>query len=96
MTSDRPTCTQRYSQTWYSPFLIITANSSMFCARIAAESKLYATSHQEPGRVYEYQISGEAARSFRAAAEPGPDAGFVFVVYGDMGESEHKDAKAPG
>ena len=46
--------------------------------------------------MYEYQIGDEAARSFRAAAETGPDAGFRFVVYGDMGESEHKAAKAPG
>lgn len=51
---------------------------------------------QEPGRMYEYQISDEAPRSFRAAAAPHPDAGFGFIVYGDMGESEHAAAKAPG
>ena len=40
--------------------------------------------------MYSYQIgSHEPVRSFRAAAEPSPDAGFTFVVYGDMGESEH-------
>ena len=46
--------------------------------------------------MYEYQISDEAPRRFRAAAAPHPDAAFAFIVYGDMGESEHKAAKAPG
>lgn len=52
---------------------------------------------QEPGRRYVYQIgSHEPLRSFQAAAPPDPDAGFRFIVYGDMGESEHRAAKAPG
>ncbi|BDA43217.1 probable inactive purple acid phosphatase 27 [Coccomyxa sp. Obi] len=50
-----------------------------------------------PGERYQYSIGQHLpVRSFRAAAKPAPDAGFTFIVYGDMGESDHKAAKSPG
>lgn len=52
---------------------------------------------QEPGEWYEYQLSGLAdALSFRASPRPGPASKVSFVVYGDMGESDHARAKSPG
>lgn len=52
---------------------------------------------QVPGEIYQYRIGGhDPVRSFRAAPKPSPNAGFKFIVYGDMGESDHKAAKSPG
>lgn len=52
---------------------------------------------QVPGERYQYRIGSHLPlRSFRAAAKPAPDAGFTFIVYGDMGESDHRAAKSPG
>ena len=52
---------------------------------------------QVPGERYQYSIGQHLpVRSFRAAARPAPDAGFTFIVYGDMGESDHRAAKSPG
>lgn len=33
---------------------------------------------------------------FRAAVPTGPTHRFRFLVFGDMGESEHREAKSPG
>ncbi|KAK9829258.1 hypothetical protein WJX72_004835 [[Myrmecia] bisecta] len=50
-----------------------------------------------PGERYRYQIGLDGSvSSFRAAPASSPDRGFRFLVYGDMGESEHKAAKSPG
>ena len=52
---------------------------------------------QVPGERYKYWVGQhESVWSFQAALQPGPDAAFSFVVYGDMGEAEHKAAKSPG
>lgn len=52
---------------------------------------------QVPGKRYQYSVGQHLpVRSFRAAAKPAPDAGFSFIVYGDMGESDDKAAKSPG
>ena len=52
---------------------------------------------QVPGDSYKYWVGQhESVWSFQAALQPGPDAAFSFVVYGDMGEAEHKAAKSPG
>jgi len=50
-----------------------------------------------PGEQYKYWVGQhESVWSFQAPLQPGPDAGFSFVVYGDMGEADHKAAKSPG
>lgn len=52
---------------------------------------------QEAGEWYEYQLTGLSdALSFRASPTPGPSSKVSFVVYGDMGESDHARAKSPG
>jgi hypothetical protein len=52
---------------------------------------------QDAGELYTYDIGGYGQpRTFRAPPATGPDAAFTFVVYGDMGESEHRAAKSPG
>ena len=52
---------------------------------------------QVPGERYKYWVGQhESVWSFQAPLQPGPDAAFSFVVYGDMGEAEHKAAKSPG
>ena len=52
---------------------------------------------QVPGERYKYWVGQhESVWSFQAPLQPGPDAGFSFVVYGDMGEADHKAAKSPG
>jgi hypothetical protein len=52
---------------------------------------------QVPGERYKYWVGRhEAVWTFQAPLQPGPDATFSFVVYGDMGEAEHKAAKSPG
>lgn len=42
------------------------------------------------------QIEGGAPVEFRAAVPTGPTHRFRFLVFGDMGESEHREAKSPG
>ncbi len=54
---------------------------------------------QVPGKLYRYKVAhGGAVGTFRAPVEPGPErrGGFTFVVYGDMGDADHKAAKSPG
>lgn len=52
---------------------------------------------QEPGEWYEYRLRDSSdTLSFRASPRPGPESQVSFVVYGDMGESDHARAKAPG
>lgn len=52
---------------------------------------------QAPAERYQYWVGHhEPVWSFSAAARPAPDAGFSFVVYGDMGEADDKAAKSPG
>ena len=52
---------------------------------------------QVPGEQYKYWVGQhEPVWSFQAPLQPAPDAGFSFVVYGDMGEADHKAAKSPG
>ena len=52
---------------------------------------------QVPGERYKYWVGQhESVWSFQAPLQPGPYAAFSFVVYGDMGEAEHKAAKSPG
>ena len=52
---------------------------------------------QEPGEWYEYRLRDSSdTLSFRASPMAGPDSQVSFVVYGDMGESDHARAKAPG
>ena len=49
------------------------------------------------GQRYRYRIlGGERAVSVRAPAPPCPSCRLKFVVYGDMGESRHREAKSPG
>lgn len=45
---------------------------------------------------YFYQIEGGPPVEFTAAVAPGPRHSFRFLVFGDMGEGEHRAAKAPG
>ena len=52
---------------------------------------------QVPGEQYKYWVGQhESVWSFQAPLQPAPDAAFSFVVYGDMGEADHKAAKSPG
>ena len=52
---------------------------------------------QVPGEQYKYWVGQhEPVWSFQAPLQPAPDAAFSFVVYGDMGEADHKAAKSPG
>ena len=52
---------------------------------------------QEPGEWYEYQLRGLSDPTwFQASPRPGPSSQVSFVVYGDMGESDHARAKSPG
>ncbi|KAL3137475.1 hypothetical protein ABBQ38_004764 [Trebouxia sp. C0009 RCD-2024] len=57
----------------------------------------YVMTQLEAGAWYEYQLTGLSdALSFRASPAPGPSSKVSFVVYGDMGESDHARAKSPG
>ncbi len=50
-----------------------------------------------PGQRYYYRLHGDKhIYSFRAPPPVGPDVHTSFLAYGDMGESTHKSAKAPG
>eukprot|EP00887_Chlorella_sp_A99_P004312 scaffold15.g4312.t1 len=49
-----------------------------------------------PGQAYVYKIPHGRALAFRAPPKLGPRHAFTFLVYGDMGESEHREAKSPG
>ena len=50
-----------------------------------------------PGQRYYYRLHGDKhVYSFRAAPKVGPHVHTSFLAYGDMGESTHKAAKAPG
>lgn len=77
--------------------------TSLHC-RITPTHKLAVSNHflsqcvlQEPGVQYEYEVRGSGDTfSFEAVPESGPGARFSFVVYADMGESDHARAKAPG
>ena len=52
---------------------------------------------QEPGQRYEYVLEPYGTtNTFKAPPAVGPDSGFSFVTYGDMGESEDWQAKSPG
>ena len=52
---------------------------------------------QEPGEWYECRLRDSSdTLSFRASPRPDPESQVSFVVYGDMGESDHARAKAPG
>lgn len=52
---------------------------------------------QEAGSVYEYEVRGlHDTLSFVAGPIVQPSTRFSFVVYGDMGESDHSRAKSPG
>ncbi|KAK9868893.1 hypothetical protein WJX84_002861 [Apatococcus fuscideae] len=51
----------------------------------------------EPGQRYEYLLQPHGTPgTFKAPPVVGPDSGFAFVTYGDMGESEDWQAKSPG
>lgn len=57
----------------------------------------YVMTGLEPGEWYEYRLRGlPDTLSFRASPEPSPNTKVSFVVYGDMGESDHAKAKSPG
>lgn len=50
-----------------------------------------------PGQRYYYRLHGDKhIYSFRAPPPVGPHVHTSFLAYGDMGESTHKSAKAPG
>lgn len=50
-----------------------------------------------PGQRYYYRLHGDKhVYSFRAPPKVGPHVHTSFLAYGDMGESTHKAAKAPG
>lgn len=49
-----------------------------------------------PGERYFYQIEGGPPVEFAAPVPAGPSHHFRFLVFGDMGESEHREAKSPG
>lgn len=42
------------------------------------------------------QVEGGAPMEFSAPVPTGPTHSFTFLVYGDMGESDHREAKSPG
>jgi len=69
----------------------------MWCGAARASVSPYWAMRQDAGELYTYDIGGYGpSRTFRAPPSTGPDAAFTFVVYGDMGESEHRAAKSPG
>lgn len=51
---------------------------------------------QSPGRWYSYRVHGGRIMRFQAPPPPGRKEGFQFLVYGDMGDPHHRQAKAPG
>ena len=51
---------------------------------------------QSPGRWYSYRVHGGRIMRFQAPPPPGRKEGFRFLVYGDMGDPDHRKAKAPG
>ncbi|KAL4448559.1 hypothetical protein ABPG75_005778 [Micractinium tetrahymenae] len=50
----------------------------------------------EPRQRYFYQVEGGQPVEFTAPVPAGPRHSFRFLVFGDMGESEHRAAKSPG
>ncbi|KAK9811159.1 hypothetical protein WJX73_007407 [Symbiochloris irregularis] len=51
----------------------------------------------DPGQVHHYRIGEDGdTHHFTAAQAPDPRGGMTFLVFGDMGESEHHRAKSPG
>lgn len=50
----------------------------------------------DPGHSYAYTLPHREPIVFRAMPKTGPRHSFSFVVYGDMGESQHREAKSPG
>lgn len=50
----------------------------------------------KPGRSYSYKVAGGHIRQFQASPPTGRKEGFQFLVYGDMGDPNHRQAKAPG
>jgi hypothetical protein len=51
---------------------------------------------QSPGRWYSYRVHGGRIMRFQAPPPAGRKEGFQFLVYGDMGDPDHRKAKAPG
>lgn len=51
---------------------------------------------QTPRRWYSYKVHGGRVLRFQAPPPPGRKEGFQFLVYGDMGDPDHRKAKAPG
>ena len=90
-----PTFTEAHIPT----FDCITKNhpARATCCSMACRLSQFHACAQEPGEWYEYRLRGLSdTLSFRAAPRAGPDTQISFVVYGDMGESDHARAKAPG
>jgi hypothetical protein len=51
----------------------------------------------EPSTIYDYSVSHDPTQNFfRSAPRVGSTDKFSFLMYGDMGVSSHKVAKAPG
>ena len=51
---------------------------------------------QSPGKWYSYRVHGGRIMRFQAPPPAGRKEGFQFLVYGDMGDPDHRKAKAPG
>ena len=67
-------------------------DAPLHCAHQAASCPA-----QDAGELYSYTIGDSGApRTFRSAPRRGSDTEFSFIVYGDMGESEHRAARSPG
>src|SRR6476661_4642785 len=54
------------------------------------------TPMQVLGSWYSYRVAGGAVMRFQAPPPTGRTQGFRFLVYGDMGDPDHRQAKAPG
>lgn len=52
---------------------------------------------QTPRRWYSYKVAhDDRILRFQAPPPAGREEGFQFLVYGDMGDPDHRQAKAPG
>ncbi len=65
--------------------------------RIRRAEQWSASVAQRPGGRYSYKIAhGSVVNGFQAPPPVGRKEGFTFLVYGDMGDPDHRKAKAPG
>lgn len=87
--------THRGRQASYSPADMCSAPARSYRWGVTHTHSAVLTGLQ-PGRRHFYQVEGGAPVEFTAPAPPGPTHRTRVLLFGDMGESAHREAKSPG